>query len=106
MPSSKERRRLAQQQRRERHRRTAEETQNPTISAWDSSNLELPPSPQLDPQAVRTLLDASTKKIAHTIFEQATRGSSPAESQMMLRFGRALREACVAEAAALFSRAN
>jgi len=99
----KEARRRAQQHRRELARLIPEEIQNPTVSPWDMAG-DLGVQPSLAPHEILALLNASTRKAAQTIFDKETRGVSPAESQLMLRFGRALREACLTEAEVLLQR--
>jgi hypothetical protein len=103
MPSSKEARRLTQQHRRQLARLSAEEVQNPTVSFWDSAG-DLGFQPALDRSEVLAILNASTRKAAQDIFDREAKGTSPVESKLMLRFGRALREACLVEAEVLLHR--
>jgi len=102
MPN-KDARRLAQQHRRQQARLIPEEIQNPTISPWDMAG-DLGLQSPLSHSEVLAILNASTRKAAQTIFDKETRSASPAESQLMLRFGRALREACLTEAEVLLQR--
>ena len=110
MPSNKDARearrtsrRTAQQRRRQLARLIPEEVQNPTVHAWDMAG-DLGLQPSLAPHEILAIFNASTRKAAQTIFDKETRGASPAESQMMQRFGRALREACLTEAEVLLQR--
>jgi hypothetical protein len=98
-----ERRRSAQQHRRLLARLTPEETQNPTVAPEDCAG-DLGFQPRLDREEVLALFNASTRKAAQDIFSRETMGTSPAESRLMLRFGRALREACLTEAEVLLAR--
>jgi hypothetical protein len=103
MPSQDARRLAQQQHRRQQARLIPEEVQNPIVSAWDCAG-DLGFQPPLSRTEVLAIFNASTRKAAQDIFDKETRGTSPIESKLMLRFGRALREACLREAEVLLQR--